>query len=124
MKIVIIGSIKFYPEYLKIKQELEEKGHKVIIPLPNEFYHGEPDIKRKTMEEFNQYILKCDAVIIANFEKDGKKNYIGTNSLMEIGIAFNRKKKIFVLNQIPDSCRIELEAIGAVELNRDLGKIS
>ena len=38
MKITIIGSMKFYTEYEKLKEQLEKQGHKVIIPLPDEFY--------------------------------------------------------------------------------------
>ena len=45
------------------------------------------------------------------------------NSVMEIGMAFNRGKKVFVLNGFPDNFREELEAIGAVELNGDLERI-
>lgn len=123
MKITIVGSMTFYEKYKKIKQELEKQGHKVIIPLSDDHYQEEENIKRKTMEDFNENLEKSNAILVANFNKNSKKNYIGINSIMEIGMAFNRDKKIFILNEIPEDCKEELKAIGCIVLNRDLEKL-
>lgn len=123
MRITIVGSMAFHKEYEKIKQQLEKRGHQVIIPLPDEHYCKERDIKKCAMLDFNKNLDKSDAILIANFEKNGIKNYIGINSIMEIGMAFNRSKKIFLLYGIPKNCRDELEAIGCVPLNGDINKL-
>ncbi len=116
MKILLIGSMIFHEKYEDVKKELEKTRHKVILPLPDEHYQNEENIKRRAMEDFNNNLKKCDAILIANFDKGENKNYIGVNALMEIGMAFNRNKKIFILNKIPENCKDELKAINVVEL--------
>ena len=123
MKIVICGSMRFYENFEKIKKELEYFGHKVFIPFPDEKYSLESNIKRKAMEDFNNNLKKSDAILIANYDKNEKICHIGVNSIMEIGMAFNQNKKIFVLNKIPKECKDELEAINVNVLNGDLNKI-
>ena len=124
MIIRIIGSMAFHKEYEKIKKELEAKGNEVIIPLPNEFYKKEEkNAKLKAMQDFNEDLEKSDVILVANFEKHGKKHYIGINSLMEIGMAFNRNKKIFLLYDIPEGYEEELKAIGCIILKGDITKI-
>jgi hypothetical protein len=123
MKITIVGSMKFYEKFIEIKQNLEKKGHTTVIPLPDEHYKNSGKIKRDSMEDYNKEIEQSDAILVANYEKHNIKNYIGTNSIMEVGMAFNRKKKIYILNQIPDNCKEEFSAINVIELNGDLNKI-
>jgi len=123
MKILIIGSMKFHKEYEDIKKQLEKNNHQVIIPLPDEFYNKEKNIKLKAMQDFNKDLEKSDAILVANYEKHRQKNYIGFNSIMEIGMAFNRNKKIYILFDIPEHCKDELVAIGCKVLNGDINKI-
>ena len=79
--------------------------------------------KLKAMQDFNKNLDKSDAILVANFEKHEKKHYIGANSLMEIGMAFNKNKKIFILYDIPEEYKDELSAIGCIILKGDLTKI-
>lgn len=72
------------------------------------------------MEDYNKKIEESDAILVGNYKKNNLNNCIGINSIMEIGMAFNRKKKIFILFKIPEDCKDEFSAIGAVELNEDL----
>jgi hypothetical protein len=123
MKIIIVGSMGFYQRYLELEKELKERGHEVISPLPDEFYKQNNKVKRDAMEDFNKNLKKVDAILVANYDKKDIDNYIGINTLMEIGIAFNRKKKIFILKKIPQSCKEEFEAIEAIELNENLENI-
>ena len=122
-QITIVGSMKFHTEYEKIKKVLEAKGYKVVIPLLDAFYTKEKNPKRKSMEDFNNELEKSDAILVANYEKNGIRDYIGVNVFMEIGMAFNRGKKIFILKGIPGNCKDELKAIGAIALNGNIGKI-
>lgn len=120
MIITIIGSMQFHKKYEKIKEKLEKRGHEIIIPLSNESYNKEKNIKLKAMLDFNKNLEKSDATLVANYNKNRVKNYIGTNSLMEIGMAFNKRKKIFILNTSPKNCKDELKAIKCILLNGDL----
>ena len=121
MEITIIGSIIFLEKFEEVKDILELKGHKVN--LPKKIDHIEPipqDIKLETMKEFNKSLENSDAVLVLNYIKNDKEGYIGVNTLMEIGMAFNRNKKIFILNKIPDFCKHELESINCIVLDGNL----
>lgn len=119
MIIRIVGSMRFLPEFEEAKKDLEEKGHSVILPEPDP-----EDLtaakKRALMQKFNDDLGSSDALLVMNYTKDGKENHIGVNTLMEIGMAFNRGKKIFVLNPFPEHCKDELEAIGCEVLRGDV----
>jgi predicted RNA-binding protein with PUA domain len=68
--------------------------------------------------------VSSDAILVLNFDKNGVKNYIGGNTLMEIGFAHVHDKKIFLLNPIPDMpYKDEIEATDPVVLSGDLSKI-
>jgi predicted MPP superfamily phosphohydrolase len=123
MIITIIGSMTFHKEYEKMKDELEKRGNKVIIPLQDDYYKQEKNPKLTSMQDFNKNLEKSDAILVANFEKHGKKHYIGVNSIMEIGMAFNRNKKIFLLYDIPEGYEDELKAIGCTILKGDVTKL-
>lgn len=43
----------------------------------------------------------CEAILVLNYTKNGIENYIGANTLIEIGLAFHLRKKIFLLHPIP-----------------------
>jgi len=47
-------------------------------------------------------ITKSDAILVLNFDKNGVKNYIGGNTLMEMGFAHVNDKKVFLLNPAPE----------------------
>ena len=123
MKLTIIGSMAFYERFKVIKDILKSHGHQVVIPLPEEHYKKSNKSKIDSMKDNNKNIEESDAILVANYEKRNMKNYIGVNSIMEIGMAFNRKKKIFILNKIPDNCKEEFIAIGVIELNGNLKDI-
>jgi len=69
-------------------------------------------------------IEKSEAILVLNYSKGRAKNYIGGNTLMEMGYAFYLNKKIFLLNPIPyQSYRDEIVAMQPKVLKGDLGKI-
>lgn len=113
MKILIICSKAFYKDIEPIKEKLEKMGH--IVELPNSYY--QPDAEKKSWElgekehaEFKermfrmseQRIATMDAVLTLNFDKNGKKNYIGGSTFIEIYEAFMKNKKIYLYNPIPE----------------------
>lgn len=135
MKIIICCSKHFYHKIEEIKKELEKKGHK--IALPNSY--SEPMMeeklkdtnkkehikwKAKMMKKDKPNIKPNDAILVLNYEKKGHKNYIRGATFLEIYTAWDMKKKIFILNDLPNcSFTDELTAINPTLLKGDLSKI-
>jgi hypothetical protein len=136
MKIVICGSMIFAKEMVASKNKLESLGHEVILPHNTELYASGtfvPETRKESTENkikddlirghFNT-IKDSDAVLAMNFDKNGIKNYIGGNTLMEIGFAHVLNKKIFLLNPIPEiQYRDEIEAVQPIIINNNLDLI-
>lgn len=85
-------------------------------------------VKREydTFRDHYARILESDAVLFVNAEKNGVKNYIGGNVLIEMGQAHVNNKKIFFLYGMPTGLPYmdEIEAMDPVCLNGVLGDIS
>ena len=126
MTIVICGSIKFYDDFLKLGIELEKLGHKVVqpeAPSPKsdsaEFFKDD-GLVRRHMDK----IALGDAVLIPNYQKNNIEGYIGPNTLMEIAVAFYLKKKIYLLNPVPESGPAqEIMAVEPIILKGELDNI-
>ncbi len=129
----------FAKEMLKAKKKLESLGHKVNVSLDTESHVKNPQLiddlefNYKHAQETNilkkcfDLIAKSDAVLVLNYLKNGIEGYIGTSSLMEIGIAYFLGKKIFLLNPLPKSSDYrwvhEIEIIKPVIINGQFDKI-
>jgi hypothetical protein len=122
------------------RDKLNQMGHKAIIcPVMEDLALGKnPELLKKIKENHAQAkkeggfikwyykaIVNSDAVLVLNFDKNGIKNYIGGNTLMEMGFAHVNDKKIFLLNSIPKEVSYidEIEAMVDVVLNGDLSQI-
>jgi hypothetical protein len=66
-----------------------------------------------------------DAILVANYDKNGVANYIGPNTLMEMGVAFYLKKPIYLLHPVPE-CPWQEEIVGMrpVVISGELSKIA
>ncbi len=124
MKITICGSIAFYDEMLEIKEKLEKLNHQVKLPpleikdekgkmiSVKEYYTRRKaetndqswiwERKEEAMRSHFKKVEWSEAVLILNYEKNDVAGYIGANTLLEMGLAFFLRKKIFLLNDIPD----------------------
>ena len=146
MKITLCGSIAFYPEMTEIKNKLETAGHEVKLP-PTKIKDGKGNLI--TVEEYyeirksapasekwvwdqksrsiNEHFAKeewADAILVTNFDKKNISGYIGGNTLMEMGVAFFLKKKIYLLNPIPElSYTEEILGMNPIIINGDISKI-
>ncbi len=91
------------------------KGEEAAIKRERNYFH-----------DHYKNILASDAVLIVNHNKNGVKNYIGGNVLMEMGQAYVNHKKIFLLNGMPAGLPYmeEIEAMDAVCLNGNLAAIA
>lgn len=65
-----------------------------------------------------------DSVLVLNFDKNGKKNYIGGATFLEMYDAFRLGKKIYMWNDIPHGIlRDEIIGFNPIVINGDLEKI-
>lgn len=130
-KIVICGSMMFYDDMLRCKNELKKLGIESIVPREeNEsinLYNEEQfiEFKRKVSRSYLKRIRDKETigVLIYNAEKRGVQNYIGANTLVELAMAFTWNRKIFLLNDIYPPLRDELLAWDCICLNGDLGRL-
>ncbi len=153
MKITICGSIGFYKEMQEAKVSLEGNAHEVKIPelaleVPESYggghklYFGEYveknggidafpagheiwDLKEGAINDHFRKIEWCDTILVVNCDKRGISGYIGGNTLIEIGLAFYLKKKIFILNDVSSELSYKQEIMGMkpVFINGDYSQI-
>lgn len=106
MKITICGSIKFLDEMLKTREKLDSYHCDVFVPMPDEDELSGNGLtvenKFNIMRDHFNTIHHSDAILVLNYDKNGIKNYIGSSTLVEIGVAFFLKKKIFLMNDAPE----------------------
>lgn len=153
MKITICGSIGSYKEMETARDELIKLGHQVKIPelaleVPQEFGGGKkvcfgqyieqkggidsfsPDDKIWGLKEgaINDHFEKIDwggGILVVNPEKRGISGYVGGNTLIEIGVAFYLKKKIYILNPVSSelSYKQEIMAMKPKFIDGDVNNI-
>lgn len=134
MKIMLICSAKFEDQEQEYADIMRGLGHEVMYtsgydePKPdNEEWL---DYGARMMQKSITTIPQVDAVLCLNFDKDGRKNYIGGATFCEIAYAFEHGKKIFILNDLPEdgqggaNIRFEIEMFRPTVLRGDLGGIA
>ncbi len=140
MKIFICGSMHFSKKMLEVQKKLQESGHIVGVPCDTCEFADDSDMTTDNHEENykwcidNDIIRKCfdsiaesDAVLFLNYPKNGVVGYVGASGLMEIGLAYYLKKKIFLLYPPPPVKEAkyshEILIMQPVILDGDLSKI-
>ncbi len=136
MKIAICASMVFSEQMLSVQKQLVHLGHDATVSIFTTNYVGKNETEREAailfdknnrdgIKEFWEQIKTSDAILVLNYDRKGVKNYIGGNTLMEIGFAHVLNKKIYLLNSIPDITyyKSEIEATKPTILNGDLTKI-
>lgn len=127
--------MQFADRVPKIQQQLIDIGHEVFIVESNDKYLGKNSDEQELIKlnEKNNHdamrthfrlVEQSDAILVLNFDKNGIKNYIGGNVFLEMGIAHFLRKKICLLNPIPEvSYKTEIEAMEPIIVDADLTKI-
>lgn len=136
MRIGVIGSMQHTEKMLELKDRLIKLGHDAYVTSLAEPFIGKTDKEKEEIKifqknnkdairEFWRLMQGGDAVLVANYDKNGTKNYIGGNTFLEIGFAHILNQKIFILNLVPDIdvYKTEIEAMNPIILNGDLAKI-
>lgn len=132
MKIFIACSKHFYGRIPPIAEYLERKGH--ILSMPNSYDNPmmEEQMKKLSHREHIEWkammlrkdkenIRPNDALFVLNYEKNGQPNYIGGATFLEMYTAWEMRKRLFLLNPIPDNLlRDEIVAFDPVILNGNL----
>ena len=129
MKIGIIGSMQFTDKMLEVREKLRELDHNAFVTDLHKAMVGKTDDeieKIKLHQKYNMDAIRefwnmmqgADAVLVLNYDKNGIKNYVGGNTLMEIGFAHVLNQKVFMLNPIPEMlyCKTEIKAVKPVIL--------
>lgn len=104
MKIVICGSGSFLKEMDEIKTILERWGHRIVMPVHLNYNIRQTDrkkyltLKRGLGRRHFREIARSDAIIVANYAKNGVAGYIGANTLAEIALAWYFHKRIYILH--------------------------
>lgn len=136
MRIGIIGSMQYTEKMIETRDELVQLGHNAFVTNLASPFVGKTDEEKEQIKidqknnqdairEFWRLMQGADAVLVMNLDKHGVKNYIGGNTLMEIGFAHVLDQKIFLYNPIPEIpyYQSEIEAVKPVIINGDLSKI-
>ncbi len=121
---------------VEVYDMLKAMGHEPFMTERNEPMRGKSageieKIKLHQKYEFDAIMAfwkkmqGADAVLVLNLDKNGIKNYIGGNTLMEIGFAHVLGQKIFLWNPIPETLhyKSEIEACRPTVIDGDLSKI-
>lgn len=129
----------FAQEMLDTKKKLEEAGHEVKIPHETAQHVTNPSIvsdehatlqwvlENDAMRIGFENVAWSDAVLVLNHDKNNTQGYIGISTIMEMGVGFFLKKKLFLLNAVPhwDTARWahEIAMLQPTIINGDLNKI-
>jgi hypothetical protein len=121
-------------------------GHEVKLPLPElidkngnalsvkEFYVTRKEAsssdewvwreKAGAMRTHFDKVVWSDAILVLNYDKNNIPGYVGANTLMEMGLAFHYKKKIFLLKSVPQiSYQEEILGMHPIVINENLSFI-
>ena len=136
MKIGIIGSMHHSEKMLEIAEQLKQLGHEPHLSKFVNNFVNKNDVEKENIKleqkynqdairEFWKIMQRTDAVLVVNLDRKGIKNYIGGNTLMEMGFAHVLNQKIFLYNPPPniEFYETEIRAMRPVVINGDLNLI-
>jgi hypothetical protein len=113
--------MKVKSQILDVAQRLKEFGYNPLLPV--ECMNNEPKITASRAHLDRIIDKNSQLILVVNTKKGDIDNYIGPNSFAEIAFGFYFKKKVFVLNDIYEPYRDELDGWGVIALHGDLEKI-
>jgi hypothetical protein len=97
----------------------EDERHLSGLSLSSRDY---AKMKRRMSERYFRIIRRRNVygILVANYAKHGRANYIGPNTLAEIAIAVSARKKIYLAQDIYRELQDELIAWEVTSLRGDL----
>ena len=137
MKIALCYSMQYAEKAKEMQGVLAALGHTAYVSSENHEYFGKDDQEKEEIKLYHKYetnilrdyfevIAGADAILVLNYDKNGVVNYIGGNTFLEMGIAYYFRKKIFLMNPIPEIpyYKTEIIAMRPVIIDGDLSKIN
>lgn len=141
MRIYTVGSTTFVQHMVQVTHDLRRLGCDAWIhPVYEEEAEGKHSdqldryangehasvkLENDYPMQHGDHIMAGDAILVVNDTKNGVKNYVGPNVLMEMYLAFYHGKSIYFLNGMPTGLPwlAEIEAMRPVCLYGDLTKL-
>lgn len=136
MKIGVVGSMQYTEKMLDLKDQLIKLNHDAFVTNLAAPFVGKNDEEKEKIKlhqknnkdairEFWLLMQGADAILVANYDKHGIKNYIGGNTFLEMGFAHVLNQKIFLLRPIPDMpyYKTEIIAMKPLIIDGDLSAI-
>lgn len=136
MKIGVVGSMQYTEKMIELRDRLIALGHDAFVTNLAAPFIGKTDEEKEEIKlhqkndmdairEFWNLMQDADAILVANFDKHGIKNYIGGNTFLEMGFAHVLNQDIFMLNPIPEMpyYKTEIVAMKPVVIDGDLERI-
>ncbi len=134
--VALSGSTAFAKRMQAIAQELEILNFAVLTPefgASSAFKTAQDsgdrqaliELQHNLMEAHIKRIQQCDAQLIINDTKNGVLGYMGTNTFIELGIAWALRKPLYLLYVLPTDSPYydEVYAVKPVVLNGNLKKL-
>jgi hypothetical protein len=118
--VCICGSMSFIDDMEGLRAILRSAGFAVTTPVRGERKIGLSNIdddeamiiKRRYIDGYLDEIRKSDAVLIANYPKNGIEGYVGANALMEAAFGYALGLPVILLFEPgPQRCRLEIRSI-------------
>ena len=113
--------MKLKEKIFEVEEYLKNKGYEVVVPKEFRVEMTKEDASKLHFDEIANE--KTDIVLAVNVTKNGIENYIGPNTFAEIAMAFYFNKRIYLLNDIYEPYRDELEGWNAIALKGNLEDI-
>ena len=114
--------MQYTERMMELCEQLEKMGYTAFMSKFGDAYIGKSDSEKEKLKldhkynydairEFWKPMQDADALLVANFDKHGIKNYIGGNTFLEMGFAHVLNQKIYLMNPIPKMPYYETEII-------------
>lgn len=136
MKIGVVGSMQYTEKMIELRDRLIGLGHDAFVTNLAAPFVGKTDEEKEEIKirqkndmdairEFWNLMQGADAILVANFDKHGIKNYIGGNTFLEMGFAHILNQDIFMINPIPEMpyYKTEIIAMKPTVIDGDLTRI-
>lgn len=120
---------------LEAQKKLQEAGHEGFVPPDTADCLENPELNTDEEHCFKTDIMracmdiqeKSDAILALNYPRNGIEGYVGAHTLIELGLAYYLKQKIFLLFPVPSKeevrSSVEIMHMKPVILNGDLDNI-
>lgn len=140
--VTLCSSAAFYRQVVDVADQLMARGFTVFVPETAEkmqqrgnfevaavkTWYTNPDHyheKTRLMEAHFAKVREGDATLVLNYTKNGVDGYVGGAVLMEMLVAYQHKKPIYLLHPVSDACGLKEEVLGLrpVLLDGDLSRL-